>query len=81
MSKLVRSRGQAASISAAWEARRLLWVVPRTSHISAEIHHGNPYHAVGDYPFSGGAVLLAHPDRQVEVLVQHQVENLCETLA
>ncbi|RKT19490.1 hypothetical protein BX285_3948 [Streptomyces sp. 1114.5] len=58
-----------------------LWDVPRSSHISAKVHPGNPYHAVGDYVFSGGAVLLVHSDQQVEVLVQHQVENLCQTLA
>ncbi|WBP90290.1 hypothetical protein [Kitasatospora cathayae] len=58
-----------------------LWDVPRSSHISAKVHPGNPYHAVGDYVFSGGAVLLVHPDQQVEVLAQHQVENLCQTLA
>ncbi|MFE0464812.1 hypothetical protein ACFW1A_36720 [Kitasatospora sp. NPDC058965] len=59
----------------------VLWDVPRNSHISARIHPGNPYHAVGDYLLSGGAVLLVHPDHQVEVLVQHRVENLCATLA
>jgi hypothetical protein len=58
----------------------VLWEIPRTSHISARIHPGNPYHPVGDYLLSGGAVLLVHPDHQVEILVQHQVENLCDTL-
>ncbi|MER7842519.1 hypothetical protein ABTZ03_01035 [Kitasatospora sp. NPDC096077] len=58
-----------------------LWDVPKSSHISAKIHPGNPYHPVGDYVFSGGAVLLVHPDQQVEVLAQHRVENMCRTLA
>jgi hypothetical protein len=58
-----------------------LWDVPRSSHISARVHPGNPYLAAGAYLFSGGAVLLVHPDHQVEALVQHRVENLCETLA
>ncbi|MGA5818086.1 hypothetical protein ACPC54_09535 [Kitasatospora sp. NPDC094028] len=58
-----------------------LWTVPKNSHISARIHPGNPYHPAGAYVFSGGAVLLDHPDHQVEVLVQNRVENLCETLA
>ncbi|MFF2148058.1 hypothetical protein [Kitasatospora sp. NPDC058190] len=58
-----------------------LWDVPRSSHISARVHPGNPYLAAGAYLFSGGAVLLVPPDHQVEVLVQNQVENLCQTLA
>ncbi|WP_052706679.1 hypothetical protein [Streptomyces rubellomurinus] len=58
-----------------------LWVVPRNSHISARIHPGDPYHPAGAYVFSGGAVMLVHPDQQVEVLAQNRVENLCETLA
>ncbi|MFJ9692189.1 hypothetical protein [Kitasatospora sp. NPDC101183] len=58
-----------------------VWDVPKDSHISAKIHPGNPYHAAGDYVFSGGAVLLVHPGGQVQVLAQNRVENLCETLA
>ncbi|MBV6697685.1 hypothetical protein KV557_11170 [Kitasatospora aureofaciens] len=58
-----------------------LWLIPRTSHISAQVHAGNPYHAPGDFLFSGGVTLLVHPDGQPQVLEQHQVENLCETLA
>ncbi|MQS15770.1 hypothetical protein F7Q99_26765 [Streptomyces kaniharaensis] len=57
-----------------------LWLVPRSSHISARIFAGNPYHAPGDFVFSGGVTLLIHPDGQPQVLEQHQVENLCETL-
>ncbi|GAA1937326.1 hypothetical protein [Kitasatospora viridis] len=57
-----------------------LWVLPKSSHMSARIRPGNPYHAAGDYLFSGGVVLLVHADKQVQVLAQHQVENLCDTL-
>ncbi|MDH6140260.1 MULTISPECIES: hypothetical protein [Kitasatospora] len=57
------------------------WVIPKTSHISAVVHPGDPYHATGDYLFSGGARLLIHPGHQTQVLEQHQVENLCDTLA
>jgi hypothetical protein len=58
-----------------------LWVIPPSSHISAQIHPGDPYHAMGDYLFSGGVRALIHPGHQVQVLEQHQVENLCDTLA
>ncbi|MCC9312256.1 hypothetical protein LN042_35225 [Kitasatospora sp. RB6PN24] len=53
----------------------------QTSHISAVVHPGDPYRASGDYLFSGGARLLIHPGHQIEVLEQHQVENLCDTPA
>ncbi|MEV7021219.1 hypothetical protein [Kitasatospora sp. NPDC093558] len=59
----------------------VLWLIPKNSHISARVRAGNPYHAPGDFLFSGGVTLLVHPDGQPQVLVQHQVENLCETLA
>ncbi|WP_051838246.1 hypothetical protein [Streptomyces sp. NRRL WC-3742] len=58
-----------------------VWEVPGDSHISARIHPGNPYHAPGAFVFSGGAALLVHPDKNVQVLAQNRVENLCETLA
>ncbi|MFF3072012.1 hypothetical protein ACFVSN_05295 [Kitasatospora sp. NPDC057904] len=59
----------------------VLWLIPKDSHISARVRAGNPYHAPGDFLFSGGVTLLVHPDGQPQVLVQHRVENLCETLA
>ncbi|MFF2081545.1 hypothetical protein ACFVXG_43085 [Kitasatospora sp. NPDC058162] len=58
-----------------------LWRIPASSHISAAIHPGNPYHAPGDFLFSGGVTLLIHPDGQPQVLRQRRAENLCETLA
>ncbi|ACU74878.1 hypothetical protein Caci_6021 [Catenulispora acidiphila DSM 44928] len=56
-----------------------LWNVP--DNIGVTIHPGDPYHAQGEYVFSGGAVISISATKQVRVLYQTKVTDVCAALS
>lgn len=56
-----------------------LWNVP--DNIGVTVHPGDPYHAQGEYVFSGGAVIAVSATKQVVVLYQTKSTDVCAALS
>jgi hypothetical protein len=56
-----------------------LWNVP--DNIGVGIHPGDPYHAAGEYVFSGGSVIAVTAAHQVVILYQTKVTDVCAALS
>ncbi|WP_194919534.1 hypothetical protein [Catenulispora rubra] len=56
-----------------------LWTIPDNFGVS--IKPGDPYHAPGEYVFSGGEVIAISPTHQVAILHQTKVTDVCAALS
>ncbi|NUP48562.1 MAG: hypothetical protein HOW97_14835 [Catenulispora sp.] len=56
-----------------------LWNIP--DNVGVTIHAGEPYHAKGEFVFSGGSVIAISPTHQHVILHQTTVTDVCAELS